>query len=95
MSIFENKSITFLKTSRFFFQKKSGAARDKNFGKLSACKSILAHPTFALAYVSNENGLISSSRLPSGAARRQGPKTRGVMDPQSREGATTILSGLA
>ena len=61
----------------------------QNFKKLLACKSILARPTFALTIVSRKNDLISSSRIPSGAVRRQGPKTRGVMDSQSRKDATT------
>ena len=37
------------------------------------------HPLFLMKY-----GLISSSRIPSGAVGRQGPKTRGVMDSQSQ-----------
>ena len=51
--------------------------------KVAHCKSILARPTFALTIVSRKNELISSSRIPSGAVGRQGPKTRGVMDSQS------------
>ena len=53
MSIFENKSITFLKTSRFFFKKSQELPHNENSQTLLAPKSILERPTFTPATVTS------------------------------------------